>query len=48
MYLGTRIRCGLDANGLNLRVAVSPDARVREGEQVTIRLPAESLWALGD
>ena len=48
VYLGTRIECGLDANGVALRVAVSPDARVREGEKVTARLPAESLWVLGE
>jgi len=47
-YLGTRIECGLDANGVALKVAVPPDARVREGEKVTTRLPAESLWVLGD
>ncbi|MDQ3318456.1 MAG: TOBE domain-containing protein, partial [Actinomycetota bacterium] len=48
VYLGTRIECGLDANGVALRVAVSPDARVREGEKVAARLPAESLWVLGE
>ncbi|MDP9410946.1 MAG: ABC transporter ATP-binding protein [Actinomycetota bacterium] len=47
-YLGTRISCRLDANGLNLRVAVPPDARVHEGKKVTARLPTESLWALRD
>ena len=46
VYLGTRINCGLEANGLSLTVAVPPDARVREGEKVTVSLPAESLWAL--
>jgi putative spermidine/putrescine transport system ATP-binding protein len=46
VYLGTRIECGLDANGVALRVAVSPDARVREGEKVAARLPAKSLWVL--
>jgi putative spermidine/putrescine transport system ATP-binding protein len=46
VYLGTRIECGLDANGVALRVAVSPDARVRQGEKVIARLPAESLWVL--
>ncbi len=46
VYLGTRIECDLDANGVVLRVAVSPDARVREGEKVAARLPAESLWVL--
>ncbi len=48
VYLGTRIECSLDANGVALRVAVPPDARVREGDEVTARLPAESLWALGE
>ncbi len=48
VYLGTRIDCGLEANGVDLRLAVSPDARVREGEMVTARLPAESLWVLGE
>ncbi len=48
VYLGTRIECGLDANGITLRVAVAPDARVREGEKLTARLPAESLWVLGE
>jgi len=48
VYLGTRIDCGLEANGVDLRLAVSPDARVREGETVTARLPAESLWVLGE
>ena len=46
VYLGTRIECGLDANGVDLRIAVSPDARIREGETITARLPAESLWVL--
>jgi ABC-type Fe3+/spermidine/putrescine transport system ATPase subunit len=46
VYLGTRIECGLDANGVALRVVVSPDARVREGEKVAARLPAKSLWVL--
>jgi ABC-type Fe3+/spermidine/putrescine transport system ATPase subunit len=48
VYLGTRIDCGLEANGVDLKLAVSPDARVREGETVTARLPAESLWVLGE
>ncbi len=45
-YLGTRISCSLDANGVALRVTLPPHTRVREGERVTIRLPADSLWAL--
>jgi ABC-type Fe3+/spermidine/putrescine transport system ATPase subunit len=48
VYLGTRIDCRLEVNGVDLRVAVSPDAKVREGEKVTARLPAESLWVLGE
>jgi len=46
VYLGTRMDCALEANGVNLRVAVPPDAGVREGQNVTVSLPAESLWAL--
>ncbi len=45
-YLGTRIDCSLDANGVDLRVVLPPDARMREGEKVTVRLPSESLWVL--
>ncbi|MDP9480654.1 MAG: ABC transporter ATP-binding protein [Actinomycetota bacterium] len=48
VYLGTRIDCALEANGVHLKIALPPDARVREGENVTARLPAESLWVLGD
>ncbi|MCA1719213.1 MAG: TOBE domain-containing protein, partial [Actinobacteria bacterium] len=48
VYLGTRIECGLEANGVDLRVVVSPDARVREGEKVSAWLPTESLWVLED
>jgi len=45
-YLGTRINCSLDANGVELRVALPPHTNLRKGERVTARLPAESLWAL--
>ncbi len=48
VYLGTRIDCGLEASGVRLTVAVPPDAGVREGEDVTVSLPAESMWALGE
>ncbi len=47
-YLGTRISCGLDANGVHLRVALPPHTNVREGDRITVRLPAESLWVLED
>ncbi len=45
-YLGTRVACSLDAAGVKLRVAMPPHARPREGEEVTARLPAGSLWVL--
>ena len=45
-YLGTRVACSLDAAGVKLRVALPPQARPREGEEVTARLPAGSLWVL--
>ncbi len=48
VYLGTRIDCDLETSGVHLRVALSTDARVREGEKVTARLPAKSLWVLRD
>ena len=48
VYLGTRVDCGLEANGVRLTVAVPPDAGVREGEGVTVSLPAGSLWALDE
>ncbi len=47
-YLGTRINCSLDANGVELRVALPPHTRLYEGDEITARLPAESLWALED
>jgi ABC-type Fe3+/spermidine/putrescine transport system ATPase subunit len=45
-YLGTRVVCGLEAAGVELQVALPPQARPREGEGVMARLPAGSLWAL--
>jgi len=45
-YLGTRVACSLDAAGVQLQVALPPQVRPREGEEVTARLPAGSLWAL--
>ncbi len=47
-YLGTRINCALDANGVELRVSLPPHTRLYEGDEITARLPAESLWALED
>jgi ABC-type Fe3+/spermidine/putrescine transport system ATPase subunit len=48
VYLGTRIECGLEANGVRLTAAVPPDSGVHEGGKVTVRLPAGSLWVLGE
>ena len=45
-YLGTRVVCDLEAAGVELQVALPPQARPREGEEVKARLPAGSLWAL--
>ena len=46
VYLGTRVDCTLEASGVELRATVASNARVRAGETVTARLPAESLWML--
>jgi len=45
-YLGTRLTCGLAAAGAEIRVALPPHASVREGDEVTARLPAEALWVV--
>ncbi len=45
-YLGTQVHYGLEARGTNLRAALPPHVRLAVGDKVTVRLPAESLWAL--
>ena len=45
-YLGTRVACSIDAAGVKLQVALPPHTKLREGEGVTARLPAGSLWVL--
>ena len=45
-YLGTRVTCNLDVDGVKLRVALPPHERPREGAEVIARLPAGSLWVL--
>ncbi len=45
-YLGTQVHYGLEAPGANLRAALPPHVRLAVGDEVTARLPAESLWAL--
>jgi hypothetical protein len=45
--LRTQVLYGLDASGEALRAA-QPHTRLAVGDEVTARLPSESLWALGD
>ena len=45
-YLGTQVQYGLETPGANLRAALPPHVRLAVGDEVTARLPAESLWAL--
>ena len=44
-YLGTQVLYGLDASGIVLKAALPPHVRLGFGDEVTARLPAESLWA---
>lgn len=43
-YLGTRLRCTLESGGAEIQAALPPHARVRRGDEVIARLPAEALW----
>ncbi len=48
-YLGTQVHYALtppDAPDLRLRAALPPHVRLGIGEEVTARLPAESLWVV--
>ena len=45
-YLGTQIHYGLETSDTSLRAALPPHVRLRVGDKVTARLPAESLWVL--
>ncbi|MGH3145780.1 MAG: TOBE domain-containing protein, partial [Rubrobacter sp.] len=45
-YLGTQVHYALEAQGASLRAALPPHVRLSVGDEVTTRLPAESLWAL--
>ena len=45
-YLGTQVHYGLETPEANLRAALPPHVRLAVGDEVTARLPAESLWAL--
>ncbi len=45
-YLGTQVHYELSATGTTLRAALPPHVRLAVGDEVTARLPAESLWAV--
>ena len=45
-YLGTQVHYDLRNDQTTLRAALPPHVRLAVGEEVTVRLPAESLWAL--
>ena len=47
-YLGTQVVYSLEAPGASLRAALPPHTRLAVGDRITARLPAESLWPLGD
>lgn len=47
-YLGTQTVCDLEADGVRLRASLPPHTTLRKGDEITARLPAESLWALED
>ena len=46
-YLGTQVHYELRTEGTTLRAALPPHVRLAVGGEVTARLPAGSLWALG-
>ena len=45
-YLGTQVHYELRTEGIALRAALPPHVRLAVGDEITARLPAESLWAL--
>ena len=45
-FLGTQVHYTLEARDTRLRAALPPHVRLAVGDEVTARLPAESLWAL--
>ncbi len=47
-YLGTQVDYILEASGTKLRASLPPHVRLEVGQEVTARLPAESLWAIED
>ena len=47
-YLGTQVHYTLETSGVSLRASLPPHVRLRVGDEVEARLPAESLWVLED
>ena len=45
-FLGTQVHYTLEAHDTSLRAALPPHVRLRVGDEITARLPAESLWAI--
>lgn len=45
-YLGTQVHYTFDSRGTRIRAALPPHIRLKVGDEVTARLPAESLWVL--
>ena len=45
-FLGTQVHYTLEAHDTKLRAALPPHVRLAVGDEVTARLPSESLWAL--
>lgn len=45
-YLGTQTICELQASGLHLRASLPPHTSLRKGDEIQVRLPADSLWPL--
>lgn len=45
-YLGTQVHYTLESHGTKIQAALPPHIRLKIGDEVQVRLPAESLWAL--
>lgn len=45
-YLGTQVHYTLESCGIRIQAALPPHVRLKVGDEVPVRLPAESLWAL--
>lgn len=45
-YLGTQVHYTLESHGVRLRAALPPHIQLEVGNEVPVRLPAESLWVL--